>query len=274
MTNHVQAPAAPQKKKKIASLDRRKARSGWLFVLPFVLGFLLVYIPIIYESVKYSLFTYRIVNGGQIKLTIKYKAVDADLANITLRLTYNANVLSFVSGDFQCGAVDAEGNKIFNVENADIGGATPGVIVVSANTFGFGQQPVDKTLNGEGVLAVVYLNIKQDTVAGSTFDFNVDTDAALSPSQVLKADSTPANVHSFGTISNEAKTRALADIDIDANYTSADELEFLGIAFSEDYNAAADINQDGLIGSDDYKLLRDYLLGTITYAEMCAAAQK
>ncbi len=214
------------------------------------------------------------VNGGQIKLTIKYKAVDADLANITLRLTYNANVLSFVSGDFQCDAVDAEGNKIFNVENADIGGATPGVIVVSANTFGFGQQPVDKTLNGEGVLAVVYLNIKQDTVAGSTFDFNVDTDAALSPSQVLKADSTPANVHSFGTISNEAKTRALADIDIDANFTSADELEFLGIAFSEDYNAAADINQDGLIGSDDYKLLRDYLLGTITYAEMCAAAQK
>ena len=67
MTNQVQAPAAPQKKKKIASLDRRKARSGWYFVLPFVLGFVLVYIPIIYEAIKYSLFTYRIVNGGQVK---------------------------------------------------------------------------------------------------------------------------------------------------------------------------------------------------------------
>ena len=214
------------------------------------------------------------VNGGQIKLTIKYKAVDAELASIALRLNYNADVLSFVSGDFQCDAVDAEGKKIFNIENADIGGATPGVIVVSAKTFGFGQQPVDKTLNGEGVLAVVYLNVKQNAVAGSTFDFVVDTDAALSPSQVLKSDSTPANVHTFGTVSNEATTRALGDIDVDANFTSADELEFLGIAFSEEYNAAADINQDGLIGSDDYKLLRDYLLGTITYADMCAAAQK
>ena len=48
-------------------MDRRKARSGWYFVLPFVLGFVLVYIPIIYEAIKYSLFTYRIVNGGQVK---------------------------------------------------------------------------------------------------------------------------------------------------------------------------------------------------------------
>ena len=214
------------------------------------------------------------VNGGKIKLTIKYKAVDAELANITLRLNYNADVLSFVSGDFQCAATDAENKKIFNVENAKIGGATPGVIVVSATTFGFGQEPVNKALNGEGVLAVVYLDVKQDVKAGSTFDFEVDTTATTSPSQVLKADSTSANVHSFGEISNEATTRALGDIDVDANFTSADELEFLGIAFSEDYNAAADINQDGLIGSDDYQLLRDYLLGTKTYEDMCAAAQK
>ena len=67
MTNQVQAPVAPQKKKKIASLDRRKARSGWFFVLPFVLGFVLVYVPIIYEAIKYSLFTYRVVSGGQVK---------------------------------------------------------------------------------------------------------------------------------------------------------------------------------------------------------------
>ncbi len=45
------AMAAPRKRrKKIASLDRRKARAGWLFVLPFVLGFVLVYLPMIYES--------------------------------------------------------------------------------------------------------------------------------------------------------------------------------------------------------------------------------
>ena len=49
MTNQVKmAPAKqaekPVKKKKIASLDRRKARAGFLFALPFVLGFLLIYV--------------------------------------------------------------------------------------------------------------------------------------------------------------------------------------------------------------------------------------
>lgn len=45
------AVAAPKKKrKKIASLDRRKSRAGWIFVLPFVIGFVLIYLPMIYES--------------------------------------------------------------------------------------------------------------------------------------------------------------------------------------------------------------------------------
>ena len=43
--------AAP-KKRKIASLNKRKARAGWIFVLPFVLGFLCIYLPIIIESIK------------------------------------------------------------------------------------------------------------------------------------------------------------------------------------------------------------------------------
>ena len=64
MTNQVKAPAtlAP-KKRKIVSLDRRKARAGWVFVLPFVIGFVILYIPILYESVMYSFFNIRIANG-------------------------------------------------------------------------------------------------------------------------------------------------------------------------------------------------------------------
>ena len=37
------------------SLQARKARVGWLFILPFLLGFVLVYLPIIFSSLKYSL---------------------------------------------------------------------------------------------------------------------------------------------------------------------------------------------------------------------------
>ena len=68
MTDQVKAPApaktAPVKKKKIASLDRRKARAGWLFVLPFLIGLVLIYVPIIYESIKQTFYLYRAVGDG------------------------------------------------------------------------------------------------------------------------------------------------------------------------------------------------------------------
>ena len=55
MTTDVKIKTATKpKRRKTASLDKRKARGGWLFVLPFVLGFVLIYIPIIIDSIRYS----------------------------------------------------------------------------------------------------------------------------------------------------------------------------------------------------------------------------
>ena len=47
--------AIQPKKKKVASLDAKKSRAGWLFVLPFVIGFVLLYIPMLFQSVQFSL---------------------------------------------------------------------------------------------------------------------------------------------------------------------------------------------------------------------------
>ena len=215
------------------------------------------------------------VNGGRIKLTIYYKAANVDLANVAIRINYNADVLSYVSGDFACDAKDADGSRIFPIDAAAIGGATPGFVVVTAATTGFGQNPVDKNLYGDGIFAEVYFNVKNNVVAGSKFDFVLDTDATLSATHVRTADKSEVEA-TFNEIPNDATTKALGDIDIDESikFDNADELEFLDIAFSNGYLAAADINQDGLIGSDDYHLLRDLLLGTKSYEDMCAAAQK
>ena len=57
-----------KEKKRGASLQARKARTGWLFVLPFVLGFALIYIPIIYGSLKYSFNEIDILTGGGYEL--------------------------------------------------------------------------------------------------------------------------------------------------------------------------------------------------------------
>ncbi|MBE6546620.1 MAG: sugar ABC transporter permease [Ruminococcaceae bacterium] len=62
MTSEMKVKAP--KKRKVASLERKKARAGWIFVLPFVLGFLLVYLPIIVDSITYSFCEMKVVGGG------------------------------------------------------------------------------------------------------------------------------------------------------------------------------------------------------------------
>ncbi len=68
MTNEAkmqQTVSAPKtKKRKIASLDKKKARAGWVFVLPFLIGFVLVYLPIIWDSIYMSFNSLHIVKGG------------------------------------------------------------------------------------------------------------------------------------------------------------------------------------------------------------------
>ncbi len=58
--------AAPRRK--IVSLDKKKARAGWLFVLPFVLGFLVIYLPVIIDSLRYSFGKIKMLNTGGFEL--------------------------------------------------------------------------------------------------------------------------------------------------------------------------------------------------------------
>ena len=58
MTNSVEVKKKSVKKRRGASLDKRKARAGWIFVLPFVIGFIIIYLPVLFESLSTSV-TYR-----------------------------------------------------------------------------------------------------------------------------------------------------------------------------------------------------------------------
>ncbi len=51
-----------------ASLDARKARAGWFFVLPFIIGLVLVYFPIILDSIWFSFNTIVSTRGGGYRL--------------------------------------------------------------------------------------------------------------------------------------------------------------------------------------------------------------
>lgn len=65
---NAQKSAAKPKKVK-AALDSKKARAGWMFVLPFAIGMLIIYLPIIFDSIKFSFHQMNIVPGGGYSLT-------------------------------------------------------------------------------------------------------------------------------------------------------------------------------------------------------------
>ena len=84
LQNTVSKKSAP-KKRKIASLDKRKARVGWYFVLPFLIGFVLIYLPVIFDSVKLSFFKISILQGGG------YDLIPVGFENYLYALTEDPN---------------------------------------------------------------------------------------------------------------------------------------------------------------------------------------
>ncbi len=54
---------APKKRRGAASLDKKKARSGYFFVLPFLIGFIAIYLPMIWDSIVFSFSHVTIVPG-------------------------------------------------------------------------------------------------------------------------------------------------------------------------------------------------------------------
>jgi len=64
-TEPMTKPVKPPKKRKAKSLDKAKARVGYLFVAPFILIFFLIYVPVIIDSIRYSFSTiYPLAGGG------------------------------------------------------------------------------------------------------------------------------------------------------------------------------------------------------------------
>ena len=75
-----------------ASLQSKKAKAGWFFILPFLLGFVLIYLPIIWGSIKYSFNEIDIITGGG------YELVWVGLQNYQSALGDSTYVESLVSG--------------------------------------------------------------------------------------------------------------------------------------------------------------------------------
>ena len=92
------------KKKKIASLERKKARAGWIFILPFVIGFALIYLPIMFDSIRYTFFSMKNIPN--------YLGGGFELTPVGFENYYNA---LFVDPDFVQTLIKGLQNMIFEI---------------------------------------------------------------------------------------------------------------------------------------------------------------
>ena len=67
MTNQTNLDTKVVKRRKRASLDKKKARAGWIFILPFIIGFVFIYFPILFDSIKLSFFDINPLIRGELK---------------------------------------------------------------------------------------------------------------------------------------------------------------------------------------------------------------
>lgn len=66
MTRATTLNAPPKQRiKRTVSLDKKKARAGWIFVLPFVIGFALIYLPMIAQSVAYTFNKVTLISANE-----------------------------------------------------------------------------------------------------------------------------------------------------------------------------------------------------------------
>lgn len=104
----------PKKKKKVASLDAKKSRAGWLFVLPFVIGFVLLYIPMLFQSIEFSFSEINLLTsagggGGGYELTF------VGWANYNKALFSDANFVRVLTSSLRQLVLDVPAIVIFSL---------------------------------------------------------------------------------------------------------------------------------------------------------------
>ena len=81
-----------KKKSKGASLQANKSKAGWFFIAPFLLGFILIYLPIIADSIKYSFHEIKVISGGG------YDLIWVGLANYKTALFSEEYITALTNG--------------------------------------------------------------------------------------------------------------------------------------------------------------------------------
>ena len=99
-----------KKRRKSHSLEKKSARGGYLFTLPFIIGFIVIYLPVVFESFLYSVTTIERINAGE-----SYQLVWAGISNYQKALFSDPNYSQILTAGLRQLLLDVPAILIFSL---------------------------------------------------------------------------------------------------------------------------------------------------------------
>ena len=184
----------------------------------------------------------KVTDGSLIKVTISVSGSEDNAWGFHLNIPYSEN-MTFVEAKF----VSTSFTYAQVATNHD------GYVTILANANG------DVVLNGKENIVELYFTVTAPEITNVAVAIeNVDT---------LTADGKSVPAVAYGA---EAKTVLLMELDGVEGITLADALALYNLIVANKYDAAADLDKDGVVTLADYLYLFNFLSGAIDYEDVVA----
>lgn len=193
----------------------------------------------------------NISDGSLVKVTVKANGLNAALWGVRMDLNYSAN-LTFVNASSASSDFIAMANG-----NVDANGVKYVSLYAQAN--GSDDVAID------GAVAVADLYFRVNKAERNNKDEKVTVSIASADVRNSENEVLP-----FTAKAGEAKTAVLMELDGEAGISVGDVLAAYNLLASGKYDAAADLNKNGVIDAEDMAALYNFFIGATDYAKTVA----
>ena len=214
------------------------------------------------------------VNNGLIAYTVSIEGLNAKFYSIWLNVEYDEDALTYIGYNLGDKAANIFGPQTQQTTTVTLPENTNGNVYV----FGFNENnehevPVDVTLEGKQEFVTLYFrvngNVRSDSVADAD---NYFAYIEIEETRVLDAAEQSVTTD-YDESCGELEIWKLGDVTDEHILGTEDDLQIAALAKKDqeniaNYDARADIDQNGIVDAFDLIYIRQYLVQNYTYADL------
>ncbi len=209
-----------------------------------------------------------IVNGGVVAYTISIEAANASFWSIQIPVSFDTDAFTYLG-------LDKEGTNIFgstaNLTTTDAAIANGlGCVYV----YGTNATEEDVSLADKQEFVTLYFRVNSDLYAEAAAYAAIEAAITFgnteAEEEIVVLDAKKEDVHSEDEDCDVAEIWMLGDVDDNGLVNGIDDKTIVDMIAAEEYDARADIDQNGAVDFFDLIFIKQYIVKNFTYAELCS----